>query len=748
MFQSIRSFLNAPVFAEEEKTLLAKHLTSIAHILLVSTTLFVIFASILSPILLPHMVLVIPWYIIIFGIYFLIHRRLLKAASLLMVAGLWIVLTFSAAVSGGTSAPAFAGNVIVILTAALLLDQKSAIIFAGLGIVSGLSMMYGQEANLLPMPSPELNTPESFWVAQAIYFLVAIMLVRMSTEKVERALHYAQKELSERKRVEDELQGQRDFAVQVMDTLGQGVTVTNADRHYEYVNQAYARMLELSPPEIIGKTPKDFVIEDEIEEIDKAHERRMQGEVSSYPTQLHRASGEIVHALVTASPRWQDGKISGSIAVITDLSEQKKLEAEQSQLLSKMERRAIQLQTVAEVSRAISSILDLDLLLRRVVELICQHFNFYYVGLFLVDGQKRKAVLHAATGNMGEKMLRAHHSLEINHSSMIGWCISNKKARIALDVGKDAVRFNNPLLPLTHSEIALPLISRGEVIGGVSIQSEKEAAFSEEDITTLQAMADHVANAIDNARLFTERSELINELGSRNAELERFTYTVSHDLRSPLITMRGFLGFLEQDALSGNSERLKKDIQRIITATEKMQQLLNELLKLSRVGRALNPSEEISFMTIAQEAIELVRGRLDANAIKVEIDENLPKIFGDRSRLVEVVQNLIDNAAKFMGDQQNRIIQIGTSGKEADGKSILFVRDNGIGIAPQFQEQVFGLFNKLDPQSEGTGVGLALVKRIIEFHGGRIWIESDGKNGTIFYFTLPSTQGTGQSASS
>ncbi|HEY9151430.1 MAG TPA: ATP-binding protein, partial [Anaerolineales bacterium] len=361
----------------------------------------------------------------------------------------------------------------------------------------------------------------------------------------------------------------------------------------------------------------------------------------------------------------------------------------------------------------------------------------YYIGLFLIDSTKQRAVLHAASGEMGEQMLQARHSLDINHSSMIGWCIANKQARIALDVGKDAVRFNNPFLPLTRSEIALPLVSRGEVIGGMSIQSDKEAAFSEEDITTLQAMADHVANAIENARLFTERSTLINELGTRNAELERFTYTVSHDLRAPLITIRGFLGFLEQDALSGNPERVEKDVQRIVTATEKMQQLLSELLELSRVGRALNPPEEIPFQIIVQEAVELVRGRLDANAVNLEIEENLPNVHGDHFRLVEVIQNLVDNAAKFMGDQPNKQIQIGMQGKESDGKAIFFVRDNGIGIDPKFHEQVFGLFNKLDSQSEGTGVGLALVKRIIEFHGGRIWIDSDGKNGATFYFTLP-----------
>jgi two-component system, LuxR family, sensor kinase FixL len=275
------------------------------------------------------------------------------------------------------------------------------------------------------------------------------------------------------------------------------------------------------------------------------------------------------------------------------------------------------------------------------------------------------------------------------------------------------------------------------VIGGMSIQSERETAFSNEDVTALQTMTDHIAIAIENARLFEERSALIEELGARNTELEQFTYTVSHDLRAPLITMRGFLGFLEPDALSGNVERLRKDIGRIVSATEKMQQLLNELLELSRVGRVLNPPEDISFTAIAHEAVEAVQGRLIANQVQVNIDENLPIVHGDHTRLVEAMQNLVDNAAKFMKDQSDRRIDIGTSGRDAHGRSVFFVRDNGVGIAPQYHERIFGLFNKLDLQSEGTGIGLTLVKRIVEVHGGRIWVESDGKSGSTFYLSLP-----------
>ncbi|MBN2116878.1 MAG: PAS domain S-box protein [Anaerolineales bacterium] len=232
-----------------------------------------------------------------------------------------------------------------------------------------------------------------------------------------------------------------------------------------------------------------------------------------------------------------------------------------------------------------------------------------------------------------------------------------------------------------------------------------------------------------------ERERLITELESKNAELERFTYTVSHDLKAPLITIRGFLGFIEQDAQSGNLDRLKEDIQRIVTASDKMQRLLDELLELSRIGRLMNPPGSIVFEDLVQEVIKMMEARLRERNVEVKIQEDLPIVFGDSQRLLEVIQNLLDNAVKFMGEQTRPVIEIGTQGEE-NGRPILYVRDNGIGIAPEHHERIFGLFNKLDPGAEGTGVGLAIVKRIVEVHGGRIWLESEEGKGATFYFTF------------
>ena len=215
----------------------------------------------------------------------------------------------------------------------------------------------------------------------------------------------------------------------------------------------------------------------------------------------------------------------------------------------------------------------------------------------------------------------------------------------------------------------------------------------------------------------TERERFIAELENTNDELERFTYTVSHDLKAPLITIRGFLGYLEEDVQSANPERIKSDMDRIIGATDKMQNLLDDLLELSRVGRMTNPPETVSFEAIAQDAVNLVTGHIEARGVQVEITPGLPTVYSDQTRLTQVLQNLVDNAVKFMGDQPEPRIEIGQQGMDSKGDPIFFVRDNGVGIAPEHQKRVFELFNKLNAETKGTGIGLALVKRVIRIAG-------------------------------
>jgi PAS domain S-box-containing protein len=270
--------------------------------------------------------------------------------------------------------------------------------------------------------------------------------------------------------------------------------------------------------------------------------------------------------------------------------------------------------------------------------------------------------------------------------------------------------------------------------------------ITDEQMEALRLFSGYAGLAIENARLndalqieLAQRQTLIEELENKNAELERFTYTASHDLRSPLVTITGFLGYLEQDALAGNTDKVKSTIHRITNAAHKMQALLNDLLELSRIGRLMNQPEDVPFTEIVFEAVDHVRGRLDEINAVVEIQRDMPVIHCDRVRLVEVVQNLVENAAKYSNPTSRPRIEIGAQ-EDQQNQCLFYVRDNGIGIAPTYHENIFGLFNKLNATSEGTGIGLTLVKRIVEVHGGRIWVESETGKGATFYFTLPTRQ--------
>jgi PAS domain S-box-containing protein len=276
------------------------------------------------------------------------------------------------------------------------------------------------------------------------------------------------------------------------------------------------------------------------------------------------------------------------------------------------------------------------------------------------------------------------------------------------------------------------------------------ALFSKQNITVdedaqLDSLSNTITRFIQMARVDEELrqhrdlledrvKERTEELARKNAEMERFVYTVSHDLRTPLISMSGFLGFLKQDAEKGDMKRVDEDFRIVSDAITKMDKLLQDTLELSRIGRIVNPPENVPFGEIVSEALAQSSAKLSSKNVRVTVEDDLPIVQVDRIRLVEVLVNLLENSVKYMGDQPQPRIEIG---KRLDGENmVLFVRDNGIGIEPIRHDKVFELFYKVDKKSEGSGAGLAIVKKIIEVHGGKIWIESDLGKGCTVCFTL------------
>jgi PAS domain S-box-containing protein len=727
--KSIKRFFSLSEYYGDDAKITARLIFFISVTLILASLVFVAALSFVAPELTMR-VLILALVAISTNlvVLWLIRHHRLRIAGILLTALIWLVITVASIRAGGVSAPIFIGYMfLIILGGVLSRGGRGALYVTLICIGSGILIAYAESNGTLSevfQYSPYARIAIYFF-----FFILAMTLQNVTARNLKDLLANARS--SEKK--------YRSLLENIPITTY--INSTDSHAYTEYVSPQVSKLVGYPRDDFMKDREfwKKIIHPDDRDRVLEKNEHTVEtGEPFEAEYRLITNDQRVIWVRDEATLVYDEaGKPLHWLGVWTDITSRKMAEEEQAELISVMTKRTIQLQTGAEVSRAASSILDIDKLLPMVVELIRSHFDYYYVGIFLLDDTQGWAVLSAATGEMGKRLIALNHRLEIGDSSMIGWCISHGQARIALDVGEDAVRFRNPLLPLTRSEMALPLISRGEVIGAMSIQSEHPSAFSSVDITALQAMSDQVCNAIKNARLFTERANLITELEVRNAELERFTYTVSHDLKSPLVTIRGFLGYIREDAITGDMTRFDKDLNRIANAADRMQSLLNDLLELSRIGRIINKPEDIPFEQLVREAMDLVIGPSEENTVAIDVHKDLPIIHGDHPRLVEVIQNLLTNAIKFMGSQPTPRIVIGLRDYEKDGRPIFFIKDNGIGIEAQYHERIFGLFNRLDPSVSGTGIGLTLVRRIIEVHGGRIWVESEPGKGATFLFTLP-----------
>jgi signal transduction histidine kinase len=231
---------------------------------------------------------------------------------------------------------------------------------------------------------------------------------------------------------------------------------------------------------------------------------------------------------------------------------------------------------------------------------------------------------------------------------------------------------------------------------------------------------------------------LLDELTAKNAELESFVYTVSHDLKTPIVTIEGFIGALREDFHEIISSDGTQYLNYISDAAHKMELLINELLNYSRIGRLEEKKTEFSMNIAVQEAMTILQPQIDTAGIVVEVQTDLPLVHANFKRIEQVIYNILSNSVKYIG-RNNINPRIDIGGKEQNGEKIFWVRDNGIGIDQKYFDKIFLIFERLPAAksaAEGTGIGLAIVKRIIENHGGKIWLISELNKGSTFYFTL------------
>jgi len=329
------------------------------------------------------------------------------------------------------------------------------------------------------------------------------------------------RDITERKNTEIQLSADRNLLRTLIDNLPNYVYIKDRQSRFLINNIAHLGLLGArTQEEVIGKSDLD-IFPHELASQYYADEQALMasGEsvIDKEEAAVDQTTGEKLWVSTTKIPlRDEAGHITGFVGMTYDITDRKRTEVV-------LRRRGRQLQAVADVARIATEVLDIDTLLQQSVELLLEQLELYYAGLFLVDMtatpaefssavQRKQAVLRAATGRAGAEMVARRHRLEVGGSSIIGQCIAQGEARIALDVGVAPVRFENPLLPETRSELALPLKSRSGVIGALTLQSRESAAFAQEDVTVLQALADQLANAIENIRLFEQTQRALRDL--------------------------------------------------------------------------------------------------------------------------------------------------------------------------------------------------------------------------------------------
>ena len=418
------------------------------------------------------------------------------------------------------------------------------------------------------------------------------------------------------------------------------------------------------------------------------------------------------------------------IDALQTMADQLAVAIQNAKLHRQEERRSRLLKAANRVGKEVASLLDLNQLLPQTVNIICEAYGLYYAGVFLLDEKGEYAVLRAGYGKAGKAMLAEGHKRRVGTESMIGACIAMGEARIALDVGEERVHFKNPHLPHTRSEMALPLIYGGRTLGAVTIQSSEERAFSEDDITTLLTMAEHLAVAINNAHLIEELKEAHNEI-LRNKVFEALTTASTeaiHWIGNKTLPISLTVARLRDEIALGevDVESLREDLDMISESTAQIIQVKEQLIGAVREMRP----RPVLFADVLQTAA--MQRSIPTEAIKVDIDPESAYVIADSTQLTRAVGNILQNAAEAGA----KSIKVRVHPTEERGMLEIDIEDNGAGMNDETMRKVWSPFFTTRGVAH-HGLGLPAAMHVVSQSQGRIALVSEEGKGTTVAMFMP-----------
>ncbi len=458
-----------------------------------------------------------------------------------------------------------------------------------------------------------------------------------------------------------------------------------------------------------------------------------------------RSAGKVIGFLGIAA-RQPAGFIQDEIRVLQVASGGIAVALERYRLLNEAQRRALELQTAAEIARDTTGTLAINQLLTRIVNLLKERFNFYHVSIFLVDGPGNFAEVQEASGEAGRELKKRGHKIAIGSRTIIGATTSTATTQVINDVSRSTLYFENSLLPDTRSEIGLPLKAGDKVIGALDIHANRVNAFSPDDITVLQILADQIAVAIENAKAYELSQQAYEDMKEVDRVKSQFLANMSHELRTPLNSIIGFSRVIMKGIDGPINETQKQDLSAIYSSGQHLLTLINNILDLSKIeaGKMELQFSEVNISDLVNSVMSTAVGLVKDKPIKLhqQIPADLPLVHADQTRVRQIMLNLVANAAKFT-EEGSITVEAGLVFSPKGKKEIMVtITDTGAGIALQDQDKLFQPFSQVDDlptrKTGGTGLGLSICRSMVEMHGGRIGLlHSEIGKGSTFFFTLP-----------
>ena len=609
-------------------------------------------------------------------------------------------------------------------------------------------------------------------------------------------------EVAERRALQESLDRKNAEFEAILKAIPDALIFADKDRHMRLLNPAFTQMFGYSADEVRGRHTRILYANVDDYEVQGRSRFNLDAEarLKPYEVSCRRRNGRVfVSETVDTAVKDSQGKALGFLAIIRDISERKQAEAELWQYQDRLEQ-MVESRT-AELTQA-NQLLHQEITERQQIEatlkyqaeleeLISEISNqFINLNPDAVD-QGIETALEAISEFMHAD--RGHVILRPNQSKtsqcVYAWCVSGiEPTQLDLTAGLlgahapwldrqlqrvGVVRIGSlsDLPPEASAEkalcqsdgiqslVAVRIVYANSLLGLLSIESVRsERDWSERDVTRLRMVAEIFASALEHRRSQDALVERTRDLERSNADLEQFAYVASHDLQEPLRAVTSYGQLLSKRYAGRLDARANKYIGYIVDGGNRMQQLIQDLLNYSRVGKRRGTFQLISGDQVLEKVLDNLAIAIAQSSSAVTSDP-LPQVMADEGQLIQLLQNLLSNAIKFKGEESPKIhisairytegrwrTRDGTVVSDPPGVShrlpgrwLFFVRDNGIGIEPEYTERIFTLFQRLHTRKQypGTGIGLAVCKKIVERHGGQIWVKSDTGQGTIFYFTLP-----------